>query len=192
MSRTAQNLAKAFIGESQASTRYTMYSAVARDEGYEQIAEIFQQTADQEKEHAKHLYTYIAGLKAKGDFETLEVEAEVPVTYGSTAENLRAAIAGENFEHTTMYPEYAAVADSEGYRDIAVRMRNIAKAEMHHEERYMKLLDVVESGSFFKKEEKTWWVCRQCGFMHYGTEPPARCPACDRPRALYQRKCEEY
>jgi rubrerythrin len=192
MSKTAENLAKAFIGESQARNRYSMFASVARKEGYEQIAEIFQLTADQEKEHAKQLYIYLNGMRSKGDFVELKVEAEVPVVYATTAENLRAAIAGENYEHTSMYPEFAATAENEGFKDIAVRMRAISKAEEHHEERYIKLLKVVESGSVFKKGEAIWWVCRECGYMHYGVEAPAKCPSCDHARSFYQRKCEEY
>lgn len=192
MNKTAENLAKAFLGESQARNRYSMFASVARKEGYEQIAEIFQVTADQEKEHAKQLYVYLSGMKAKGDFVELKVEAEVPVVYATTAENLRAAIAGENYEHTSMYPEFAATAEAEGFKDIAVRMRAISKAEEHHEERYIKLLKAVESGTVFKKGEPIWWVCRECGYMHFGIEAPAKCPSCDHPRAFYQRKCEEF
>jgi rubrerythrin len=192
VSRTAENLAKAFLGESQARNRYSFFASVARKESFEQIAEVFQLTADQEKEHAKQLYTYLSGMKAKGDFVELKVEAEVPVVYGNTAENLRAAIAGENYEHTSMYPEFANIAEAEGFRDIAVRMRAISKAEEHHEERYIKLLKQVEDGTVFKKKEAIWWVCRECGYMHFGTEPPAKCPSCDHLRSFYQRKCEEY
>ncbi|MDW5564348.1 MAG: ferritin family protein [Methanomassiliicoccus sp.] len=192
MSKTAENLAKAFLGESQARNRYSMFASVARKEGYEQIAEIFQLTADQEKEHAKQLYIYLNGMRVKGDFVELKVPAEVPVVYATTAENLRAAIAGENYEHTSMYPEFADVADAEGFTDIARRMRAISKAEEHHEERYLKLLQAVESGSVFKKGEPIWWVCRECGYMHFGIEAPAVCPSCDHPRSFYQRKCEEY
>lgn len=192
MSKTAENLAKAFLGESQARNRYSMFASVARKEGYEQIAEIFQLTADQEKEHAKQLYVYLNGMRARGDFVDLKVEAEVPVVYGSTAENLRAAIAGENYEHTSMYPEFAAVADEEGFSDIAFRMRAISKAEEHHEERYIKLLKQVEAGTVFKKGEPIWWTCRECGYIHYGTEAPAKCPSCDHPQSFYERKYEEY
>lgn len=192
MSRTAENLAKAFLGESQARNRYSFFASVARSEGYEQIAEVFQLTADQEKEHAKQLYVYLSGMKAKGLFVELKVEAEVPVVYGTTAENLRAAIAGENYEHTSMYPEFADVAEAEGFKDIAIRMRAISRAEEHHEERYTKLLKQVEDGTVFKKGEAIWWVCRECGYMHFGTEAPAKCPSCDHPRSFYQRKCEEY
>jgi len=192
MSRTAENIAKAFLGESQARNRYSMFASIARKEGYEQIAEVFQLTADQEKEHAKQLYVYLNGMRAKGDFVELKVEAEVPVVYATTAENLRAAIAGENYEHTSMYPEFAATADEEGFKDIAARMRAISKAEEHHEERYIKLLKQVEAGTVFKKGEAIWWVCRECGYMHYGTEAPEKCPSCDHSRSFYQRKCEEY
>jgi rubrerythrin len=192
MSKTIENLAKAFIGESQARNRYSMFASVARKEGFEQIGEIFQLTADQEKEHASQLYKYLAKLKAQGEFEKILVEAEMPVAYGKTSENLRAAIAGENYEHTTMYPEFADTADAEGYGDIATRMRAIARAEEHHEQRYAKLLKVVESGTAFKRDQPIWWVCRECGYMHYGIEPPELCPSCDHPRAFYERQSEDY
>ena len=192
MSRTAQNLAKAFIGESQARNRYSMFASIARKEGYEQIAEVFQQTAEQERQHAKHLYTYINGMISRGEGAKVMVEAEVPVVYGTTVENLKAAIVGENYEHTTMYPEFADTADAEGFHDIARKIRAISVAEEHHEERYNKLLREVERGTFFKRGEPMWWVCRECGYMHYGVEPPETCPSCDHPQAFYQRKSEEY
>jgi len=191
MNKTIENVAKAFVGESQARNRYTMYASVARKEGYEQIAEVFLTTADQERQHASQLLKWLAKVKGKGELGPIMVEAEVPVAYGKTTENLRAAIAGENYEHTSMYPEFAATADAEGHHDIADRMRAISKAEEHHEQRYMKLLNAVESG-FFKKEKAAWWVCRECGYMHFGIEPPEVCPSCDHPKAFYQKLCEEY
>jgi rubrerythrin len=192
MSKTVENVAKAFIGESQARNRYSMFASVARKEGYEQIGEVFQLTADQEREHASKLYKWLAQHKKKAGFDSIMVEAEMPVVFGTTVENLRAAIAGENYEHTTMYPEFATIADSEGFQDIAKRMRAISKAEEHHEQRYAKLLRALESGTFFKKEKAVWWVCRECGYMHYGVEPPEECPSCDHPRSFYQKMCEDY
>ncbi len=193
MQETIKNLAKAFIGESMARNRYTLYSKVAKKEGYEQIAEIFLITADNEREHASWLFKLIKQLKAdRKDLEKIIVESEVPTTYGTTAENLEAAIAGENWEYTTMYPEFADLAEKEGLKDIAARLRSIAKAEMHHEERYLKILKEVKAETVFKKEEETEWVCRECGYVHKGKTPPQRCPSCDHEKAFYQVKCETY
>lgn len=194
MSKTIENLAKAFVGESQARNRYTMYSKVAKKEGFEQLAEIFLITADNEREHAAKIFAEIQELKklSDEDLSAIKVEAEVPTIYGTTAENLKAAIAGENWEHTTMYPEFAEAADEEGYPKIAERLRSIAKAEEHHEERYIKLLKQVEAGTIFKKDEDVWWVCRECGYVHFGKEAPEECPSCNHARAFYQLKCEEY
>ena len=194
MTETIKNLAKAFVGESQARNRYTMYSKVAKKEGLEQIAELFLITADNEREHAAKLFEEIQGLKklSQEDLPALKIEAEVPTIYGTTAENLKAAIAGENWEHTTMYPEFAEVAEKEGYDKIAERLRSIAKAEEHHEERYLKLLKNVEDGTVFKKDEEVWWVCRECGYQHFGKEAPKECPSCNHAQAFYQLKCEEY
>jgi len=198
--KTIENLAKAFVGESQARNRYTMYAKVAKQEGYEQIAEIFLITADQEREHASWLFKLINELKKKASeegeditaYNELHVEAAVPTIYGDTIENLKAAIAGENYEYTKMYPEFADIAEKEGFKDIANRLRAIAKAESHHEERYKKLLQQLEDGTYFKKSENVWWVCRECGYVHYGKFPPEKCPSCDHPKSYYQLKCEEY
>ena len=194
MKNTIENLVKAFIGESQARNRYTFYAKVAKNEGFEQIAEIFQVTADNEREHASNLFRLINELKKKSneELDEIKVEAEAPTILGSTAENLKAAIAGENYEHTTMYPEFADVAEREGFPEIATRLRAIAKAEKHHEERYRKLLRQVESGTFFKKEKEVWWVCRECGYIHFGKQPPETCPSCDHHRSYFQLKCEGY
>jgi len=194
MQKTINNLVKAFIGESQARNRYTFYFKIAKKEGFEQIAEIFLITAENEKEHAKQLFGLINELKKKmgEDLSEIKVEAVVPTTMGSTAENLKAAIAGENYEHTQMYPEYAQVAEEEGLKEIAEQLRAIAVAEKHHEERYQKLLKEVERGTVFKKEKEVWWVCRECGYVHFGEEPPEICPSCKHPRNYYQIKCEEY
>lgn len=194
MKKTIENLTKAFIGESQARNRYGFYSKVAKKEGFEQIAEIFLMTAENEKEHAKRLFLHIQELKKKinEDFEEIKVEAVAPTTLGNTADNLRAAIAGENYEYTKMYPEFAEVAKKEGLPEIAKRLRSIAIAEEHHEERYKKLLKEVTAGTVFKKEKEVWWVCRECGHLHFGKEPPEKCPSCDHEKGFYQIKCEEY
>ncbi len=193
MEKTLKNLVKAFIGESQARNRYTFYAKVAKKEGYEQIAAIFLETAEQEKEHAKRLFEHIQEIKEKlGDSATIEVEAAAPTIYGDTVENLKAAINGEHYETAEMYPEFAKVAEEEGLYDIANRLRAIAVAEKHHEERYERLLKQVQEGKFFKKDEEITWVCRECGYMHVGKEPPEKCPSCDHDRAFFQRRCEEY
>ncbi len=194
MKQTIKNLAAAFIGESQARNRYTFYAQQAKKEGYEVISEIFEITADNEKQHAKWLFRLISQLKEKSGEELAEiqVEASAPTTLGVTKENLKAAIAGENHEHTEMYPEFADIAEKEGFPEIAERLRSIAIAEKHHEERFTKLLDQLKAGTLFKKSKKVWWVCRECGYVHYGEEPPEKCPSCDHPKAFFQLKCEEY
>lgn len=194
MSKTIENLAKAFIGESQARNRYTMYSKTARNEGFEQIAEIFLLTADNEREHAKWLFTLINELKKKekGRLDEIKVETSAPTILGTTAENLKAAIAGENYENVTMYPGFADIAEKEGFPEIAKRLRSIAMAEKHHEERYKKILKEVEAGTVFKKDKEVWWVCRECGYVHFGKQPPEKCPSCDHVKSFYQVKCEEY
>ena len=190
MKRTLENLVKAFIGESQARNRYTFYAKIAKDEGYDQVSEIFLITADNEREHAKWLFRMINDLK--GDLNEINVEATAPLTLGSTVDNIKAAIEGENYEHTTMYPEFAKIAEEEGFSEIAERLRAIAVAEKHHEERYMKLLKEIEGGTIFKKSEEVVWVCRKCGYVHRGTEPPEKCPSCNHPSNYFQRMCEEY
>jgi len=194
MEKTLENLTKAFIGESQARNRYTFYAKVATKEGFEQIAGIFLMTAENEREHAKWLFRMIDELRQKipENPDEIVVEAAAPLTFGTTAENLAAAIAGENYETTTMYPEFADVAEAEGLDEIAHRLRMIAVAEAHHEERYRKLLSIVERGTAFEKEKTVIWVCRKCGYLHEGREPPVECPSCDHPREYFEIKCEEY
>lgn len=194
MKNTIENLTKAFVGESQARNRYTFYSKVARNEGFEQIAEIFLMTADNEKEHAKWFFNMLQDLKSKSqeNLDEIKVEAPAPTILGTTAENLKAAIAGEHHENSSLYPEFAQAAQDEGLPEIARRIRSISKAEEHHEERYTKILKQVEAGTVFKKPEKVYWVCRECGFVAFGTEPPLKCPSCDHARGFYQLKCEEY
>ncbi len=188
--KTLENLVKAFIGESQARNRYTMYARIAKREGFEQIAEVFEITAENEREHAKRLFRMIQELK--GNVNEINVEAVSSLVLGNTAENLKAAIAGEKYEHEKVYPEFARVAEEEGFPEIATCLRAIAKAEEHHEERYKKLLELVESGKFFERDEETVWVCRKCGYVHTGKAPPEKCPSCDHPKNYFQRKCEEF
>lgn len=194
MKETIENLSKAFIGESQARNRYGFYAKKAKAEGYEQIAGIFLATAENERAHASQLMKMINALKEKSseNFDEIMVEAAVPTTNGTTIDNLKAAIAGETYEFMHMYPEFAEVADKEGLPEIAARLRAIANAEMHHEERYQKLLEQLEAGTVFKKERPVRWVCRECGYPHFGEEPPQVCPACSHPRAYYELKCEGY
>lgn len=195
MEKTLKNLVKAFIGESQARNRYTFYAKIAKKEGYPQISEIFLKTAEQEKTHAKRLFEHIQELKeklGKSKDEEIEVETSCPSTYGSTLENLQASINGENYENTKMYPEFAKTAEDEGLPHIAIRLKSIALAETHHEERYKKLLDELKRKSLYKKEEEKEWVCSECGYIHKGKQPPEKCPSCDHSKEYFKTKCEKY
>lgn len=194
MKNTIENLTKAFIGESQARNRYAFSAKIAQKEGFEQVAEIFLITADNEREHAKWLFRLINELKEKSNknLDEIKVEAEAPTVLDNTLENLKTAIAGENYEYTQMYPEFANIAEKEGFPEIAARLRAIAVAEKHHEERYKKLLKEVEGKTIFKKEKKVYWVCRKCGYVHEGEEPPEKCPSCSHPKNYFEIKCEEY
>jgi rubrerythrin len=184
--RTEKNLLTAFAGESQARNRYTYFASQAKKEGFEQISAIFLETADNEKEHAKRLFKFLEGGEA-------EVKASFPAgVIGSTAENLAAAAAGENYEHTKMYPEFAKIADEEGFTEIASVFRAIAVAERQHEKRYLALLENVKKNRVFKKDEVVKWKCRNCGYIHEGKEAPEKCPACDHPRAYFELLVENY
>ena len=184
--QTEKNLLTSFAGESQARMRYTYFASVAKKEGYEQIAAIFTETADQEKEHAKRMFKWLEG-------GMVEITASYPAgVIGTTAENLKAAAAGENEEWTADYPHFADVADEEGFPAIAAMYRNIAIAEKAHEERYLAFLSNIENESVFKKEETTVWQCRNCGFVHEGTEAPKACPACLHPQAYFEVKKTNY
>lgn len=196
MKQTIQNLTKAFIGESQARNRYTFYAKNAQKEGYEQIAEIFLLTADNEREHAKWLFRMIQDLKKrindKKGLKELTVEALAPTEWDKTDTNLQAAISGEHYENTEMYPEFAKTAEEEGLPEIASRLRAIAKAEKHHEKRFQKLLKEVSSDTIFKKNTEKEWVCRKCGYTHKGKTPPQECPSCSHPKNYFEIKCEKY
>lgn len=184
--QTEQNLLKAFAGESQARNRYTYFSSQAKKEGYEQICWIFADTADNEKEHAKRFFKFLEG----GD---LEITASFPAgTIGTTAENLKAAAAGENYEWSSMYPEFAEVADKEGFTEIAKVFRQVAKAETGHEKRYLALLANIEKGEVFRKQAPVKWRCRNCGYIHEGPEAPEECPACAHPQAHFELLAENY
>jgi len=186
MEKTILNLAKAFIGESQARNRYTTYASIAKKEGFEEISANFELTSNQEAEHAKWLMRMINDLKK--DSRDLKVEAEVPTIVGTTQENLKAAIAGENYETTSMYPDFAKVAREEGLDEIANRLESIAKAEANHENRYLKFLTAIENGSTFKKETEVQWQCRKCGYLHTGKEAVEKCPSCGHPQAYFEVK----
>lgn len=190
MKQTLENLTKAFIGESQARNRYDFYAKIAKKEGYEQIAGIFLETAEQEKTHAKRLFEHIQQLK--GRTSEVKVKSSAPNVYGKTKDNLKSAIAGERHEYSKMYPEFAKTAEKEGFMKIAVRLRSIAVAEKHHEERYKKLLKNLENNQVFKKNKKIFWICRECGYVHFGKEAPKICPSCDHTQAFYQKKSENY
>lgn len=184
--RTEQNLLKSFAGESQARGRYTYFASVAKKEGYEQIAAIFLETAEQEKEHAKKFFKFLEG-------GMVEITASYPAgIISTTAENLRAAAEGENEEWTLLYPEFAKIAKEEGFEEVAIAFEMIAKVEAEHEARYRKLLERVESGKFFERDEEINWQCRNCGYVHNGTEAPGLCPACKHPQAYFEPKKENY
>ncbi len=183
---TEKNLLKAFAGESQARNRYTYFRSQAKKEGYEQIAAIFEETANQEKEHAKRLFKFLEGGE-------VEITASFPAgVIGTTLENLRAAAAGEHYEHAEMYPEFADVAEREGFNDIASVFRAIAVAEKQHEARYLALAENIEKNRVFKREEKVVWRCRNCGFIFEGFEAPKACPACAHPQAYFELLGENY
>ena len=179
-SQTEQNLLKSFSGESQARNRYTYFASKAKKEGYVQIADIFAETADQEKEHAKRFFSFLEG-------GVLEVTASFPAgIVGTTLENLKAAAAGENEEHTDIYPGFARVAKEEGFTAIAMLWEFISVAEKQHEKRYVDLAANIEAGTVFKKGQAVVWRCRNCGYLAEGAEAPAMCPACVHPQAHFE------
>jgi rubrerythrin len=179
-SRTEKNLLTAFAGESQARNRYTYFASQAKKEGYVQISSIFEETANQEKEHAKRLFKFLEGGE-------VEIQAAFPAgVIGTTLENLKEAAAGENHEHTQMYPEFAVIAKEEGFNAIADVFMAIAVAEKQHEKRYNDLAANIEAGRVFKRDEEVVWRCRNCGYLHTGTEAPASCPACAHPQAHFE------
>ena len=167
MSKTEENLKAAFAGESQARNKYTYFAKVAREEGYHYIANIFEETANNEMQHAKDEFRLLNGI-------------------GSTAENLKSAISGEHYETINMYPDFADEAKEEGNKKAVVLFKMIARAEEQHRDRYQKLLDMVENGTVFKREEPIKWKCLKCGYIHTSTEPPKNCPACNHPRGYFE------
>ncbi|MCK4504367.1 MAG: rubrerythrin family protein [Candidatus Aegiribacteria sp.] len=177
---TEKNILKAFAGESQARNRYTYFASQAKKDGFVQISAIFEETANQEKEHAKRLFKMLEGGE-------LEITAGFPAgIIGSTAENLEASAAGENYEHTQMYPEFAKTAREEGFDAIATIFESIAVAEKQHEKRYLDLLDNINNGRVFRRDNAVIWRCRNCGYLHEGSEAPELCPACAHPQAHFE------
>lgn len=184
--QTEKNLLISFAGESQARMRYTMFASTAKKEGYEQISAIFLETAEQEKEHAKKFFSYLEG----GD---VEITATYPAgIVASTAENLKAAAMGENEEWTEAYPHFADIAEAEGFANIAATFRKIAKVEAEHEKRYLRLLEKVEAGTVFSREEEVSWQCRNCGHVHVGKDAPKACPVCAHPQAYFEEEKQNY
>ena len=178
--QTEKNILTAFAGESQARNRYTYFASQAKKEGYVQIADIFTETANQEKEHAKRLFKLLSGgeVTISGDFPA--------GTIATTVENLKASAAGENYEHTDMYPGFAKTAEEEGFGDIAAIFRAIAVAEKQHEKRYRDLAANIDAGRVFKRETPVVWRCRNCGYLYEGQTAPEKCPACDHPQAHFE------
>lgn len=178
--QTEKNLLTAFSGESQARNRYTYFASQAKKEGFVQISDIFAETANQEKEHAKRLFKFLQGGE-------VEITGAFPAgTIASTTENLKEAAAGENYEHTEMYPGFAKIAEEEGLNNIAMVFKAIAVAEKQHEKRYLDLAANIDAGRVFKREAPVVWRCRNCGYLYEGEEALAVCPACDHPQAHFE------
>lgn len=184
--KTEKHLLASFAGESQARSRYTFFASVAKKEGFEQIAAVFMETAEQEKEHAKRFFKFLEG-------GMVEITATYPAgIIGTTAENLLAAAEGENEEHTVLYPEAAKVAEEEGFPEIAMAFRQIAKVEAEHEQRYRTLLERVKTNTVFEREEAILWQCRNCGYVVNSKKAPAKCPACVHPQAFFEPMKQNY
>ena len=178
--RTEKNLLGAFAGESQARNRYTFFAGQARKDGFVQIADIFVETAEQEKEHAKRFFKFLEGGE-------LEISATFPAgVVGATLDNLKAAAAGEHHEHTSIYPGFARVAEEEGFKDVAATFRAVSVAEKQHEKRYLELAANIEAGRVFKRAAPATWRCRNCGYLHVGLAAPELCPACLHPQAHFE------
>ncbi len=184
--KTEQNILTAFAGESQARNRYDYFASKAKKEGYIQIANIFTETAENEKEHAKRLFKLLEGGE-------VEIQATFPAgMIGTTAENLKASAGGENHEHTIMYPEFAKIAEEECFPKIAAIFRAIDVAEQQHEKRYLELLKNIENNEVFKKGNKVKWRCSNCGYVYEGEEPPNKCPACDHEKKYFELLAENW
>ena len=185
-SKTEQNLLKAFAGESQARMRYDYFAKQAKKEGLEQIAAIFEETSLNEREHAKRFFKFLEG-------GPVEITATYPAgMIGTTLENLKAAAEGENEEWTSLYPEFAKIAEEEGFKEVAMAFKLIAKVEKAHDERYSTLYSNLENGLVFERDGKVVWKCRNCGYLHEGTKPPLNCPACLHPQSYFEIKESNY
>lgn len=185
-SKTEKNLLTAFAGESQARNRYSYFAKQACKDGYQQIGAIFAETEGQERQHAKRLFKFLQGGE-------VEITAGFPAgTIGTTSENLLASVAGEDYETSDMYPGFAAVAEEEGFSEIAGVFRSIAVAEARHRDRYQALADNIAAGSVFKRSESQRWVCRKCGYVHEGAEAPSACPACTHPQSYFEIDAVNY
>lgn len=185
-SRTEKNLLAAFAGESQARTRYSFFASAARKEGYEQISAIFQETADNEREHAQLFFNHLKG-------GLVEIKAAYPAGItGSTQENLKEAAEGEKLEWGTLYPDFAEVAEEEGFKEVARTFKGVAGVEKYHEQRYRKLLANVEQDKVFSRDTPTKWKCRNCGHVYEGKKVPSKCPVCDHARSYFEIWCENY
>ncbi|HOJ77106.1 MAG TPA: rubrerythrin family protein [Bacillota bacterium] len=190
--KTAENLLKAFAGESQARTRYTFYASIADKEGYKQIKNIFIETADNEKEHAKRFYKLLLeGFDGQLP-AMIDINASYPVAQGTTLENLKAAAGGENEEWTELYPAFAKVAEEEGFPEVAAAFKMIATVEAKHELRYKKLADNIQNNKVFSKDNMIQWKCGNCGYIHEGNDAPQKCPACLHPQAFFEVFVETY
>lgn len=187
--KTAENLLKAFAGESQARNRYTYYASVAKKEGYVQIANIFTETADNEKEHAKRFFKF---LNESLCGETVNINASYPVALGDTKLNLISAANGENEEWSDLYPEFAKKAEEEGFDEISIVFNRIAEVEKHHEARYRKLIENIENNIVFKKDSIVKWKCNNCGYIYLGDAAPISCPACAHPQSYFEVFVETY
>ncbi|TKJ24916.1 MAG: rubrerythrin family protein [Promethearchaeota archaeon Loki_b31] len=194
MNETPKKLFAAYVGESQARNRYTFFASIAKKEGYVLISRIFQETADQEREHGLNFYKMLQEFKKEENFDDFLVNEMYPTTYGKTIENLKSAVNGETMEYTKLYPDLADTAEKEGYPHIAERTRAIARAEQHHAERYGKLLKLIGDDAFFKRGEKVVWVCLECGYEVELDELPKDfdCPSCSHPRSYFRKKCEVF
>lgn len=191
--KTLENLMKAFAGESQARNRYTFFAEVAEEQGYIKISEVFRETADNEKVHAQIFYDHLVeGLEGEEFPVPIAVHADYPVALRDTHHNLLAAAKGENEEWTELYPEFAKIADAEGFPKVGASFRMIVDIEKDHEERYLKLAENVEKEKVFKKEENTLWKCMCCGYIHEAESAPKMCPVCKKPQAYFMLHCENF
>ena len=194
MKKIVENLMAAYIGESQARNRYNYFAKIAKKEGYVLISKIFEETSNQEFTHGSWFYKMLQQVKKDEPFEELNINTGGPTTYGTTVENLKSGIAGENHEWQEMYPDIAKIAEEEGYPDIASRVRAIARAEKHHSERYGKLLKLVGDDVFFKRGKKIIWICMECGYEVEmdKLQEVWKCPSCNHERAYFRKKCEDF